>query len=364
MRQARSYAQGQAFLRSAAAPGEVGAPIFSHLEGRFPLRLLTPRASSQNATRNAAAYGTAPVKGVGVLFVLNYGGGLVSGDHIDLDFDVGSHTRLLSLTQGSTKVYCERRTGDPPAVRSQAQPARPVSKQYFRYIVRPDATLIILPAPVTCFARSRYDQTQLVDLRDAHTSSLILLDWFTSGRLFVDGPKESTDRDRIPEFWHFYQYRSRNEVRVNGQVIARDCLDLSQDLPEIMKRDEPTDLSRRCAPYTCYATLILYGPETHTICDALQSEFDEIQQAQPLLRSGTTTGPTRVDLPPLLWCTSSLASSAPVPGSDPKAAKNTQSGLVVRLAGIDTDEVRNWLYQHLQPVCHLVGSDMYRMALG
>lgn len=364
MAQGPCHAHGSAFLRRTAEPGGVSAPIFSHMEGKFPLRLLTPHASCRDATLGAAAYNALPVKGVGVLFVVSFGGGLVSGDHIDLDVDVGSHTRLLLLTQGSTKVYCERRGGDFLEKLQHARPSLPVSEQYFRYIVRPHATLVLLPEPVTCFARSRYVQTQRIDLRCAQTSSLVLLDWFTSGRLLIDGPKESTDMHRIPEFWHFYLYHSRNEVRVDGQVIARDCQELSQDLPEKLIRDVPTDLSHRCAPYTCYATLLLYGPEVATICQAMEEEFDAIQQPQPLLRSGGTTGSSRIEPPPVLWSASSLSASAPIPGSDPKKAPSALPGLMVRLAGIDTEEVRDWLHKRLGAVRHLIGDDMYRIALG
>lgn len=261
-------------------------------------------------------------------------------------------------------MYCERRHGDPLAVSQRAHIEKPSSVQYFRYIVRPEATLIILPAPVTCFARSRYVQTQLIDLRSADTSSLVLLDWFTSGRMFVDGPKESTDMDRIPEFWHFYRYHSRNEVRVDGHIIARDCLELSQDLPEKLIRGEPTELSYRCAPYTCYATLILYGPEVSMLCDALQKDFNAIQQHPYRVRSGNTKDPSRVGPPPLLWSLSSLGSCSTVPGKEPVKSSNPATGLILRLAGTDTDEMRGWLHEHLQPISHLVGNDMYRMALG
>ncbi|WFC97987.1 hypothetical protein MYAM1_000708 [Malassezia yamatoensis] len=364
MSQERYSAQGKASLRRAAGFGVVGAPIFSQLEGQFPLRLLTPHASCANATLNAAKYGIAPVKGVGVLYVVNYGGGLVSGDHIDLDYDVGSFTRLLLLTQGSTKVYCERRPGDSRATLPAAESSQAKSSQYFRYIVRPEATLVILTSPITCFARSRYDQTQLVDLRCAKTSSLVLVDWFTSGRLFVDGPKDQADQDRIPEFWHFYLYRSRNEVRLDGQVIARDCLELAQDLPEQLSRGTPTELSIRCAPYNCYATVILCGPEVEPLCDALQREFNEIQQSQPLMRNKSSSGNAQVKPENLIWCASPITSSAPTPGSNPTSRPNTYPGLLVRVAGVETDDVRHWLHEHLSLVRHLIGDDMYKMGLG
>ncbi|KAL4401589.1 hypothetical protein ACI68E_001232 [Malassezia pachydermatis] len=358
------HAFGRAILRKGVNDGEIGAPKFSHLEATFPLRLLTPQESCRDATINAAAYRKVPFKGVGVLFMVSYGGGLVCGDNIELDVDVGSDTRLLILTQGSTKVYRERRGGDAPAVIKRASGPAPASQQYIRYLVRENSTLILLPAPVTCYARSRYSQVQRIDLRSATTSSLVLLDWFTSGRLAVDGPRESTDFYRIPELWHFYLYQSRNEVRVDGQVIARDRQQLEQDLPEVLQRSDKTELARRCEPYTCFAFVILYGPECKALCEALLREYDTIQQPQPLLRSGGTLGASHVEPPDVLWSASPLFSGAPVPGSDRQTTGKEQAGLILRIAGMRTDTVRAWLYEHLSHVRYLVGDDMYHVALG
>lgn len=357
-------AVGHATLRGSRSEHGVDVAYFERMQANFPLRLLCPHESCVNATQTVAAQQRVAPKSIGILYVVSFGGGLVCGDSIELNIDVGSDTRLLLLTQGSTKVYRERRGGDLPAavVHCKAGPA-PASQQLTRYIVRENATLILLPAPVTCFARSRYLQTQLVDLRSATTSSLVLLDWFTSGRLAVDGPRDRADV-RIPELWHFYLYHSRNEVRVEGHVVARDRQQLEQALPENLERGDVTPLARRCDPYTCYALLLLYGVECEALCAALTREHKAIQQPQPLLRSGGTLGASHVAPPSVLWSASPLHSGAPVPGLDRMAAAPTPPGLVVRLAGVSTDKVRAWLYEHLQGVRHLIGDDMYHVALG
>jgi len=199
------YAEGRAVLRRDVPLEELGAPQFSHLEFTFPLRLLAPRGASEDATVNAAKHDTThPVKKcVGILFMVSFGGGLVSGDFVRLNVDVGEYTRLLMLTQGSTKVYKERRGGDLPQQVLHVSGPKEVSRQCIHYTVRENATLVLLPAPVTCFARSRYAQVQRFDLMSSATSSLVLLDWFTSGRL-------AFYNERVPEFWQFYLYNSRN----------------------------------------------------------------------------------------------------------------------------------------------------------
>lgn len=333
-------AHGRATLRSA---GLGAVPAFTELVHTFPLRLLAPHASMRNAT--AATTKQQPAgKGVGVLYVVSFGGGLVSGDQVSLDVDVGSDTRLLMLTQGSTKVYRERRGGDLPGRIAAPLPEAPVSRQTMRYLVRPGATLVLLADPVTCFARARYSQVQRVDLRCADTSSLVLLDWFTSGRLAVD------EGARLPELWHFYLYHSRNEVRANGEVIARDVQWLEQALPGPLRADTPTELARRCQPYTCYATLILFGVETGEVRSALLQEFASIQQSQPLVRAGGSSVASSVRPPEVLWSASPLDMGA--------------RGVVVRLASIETHALRSWLRERLKPLRALIGDDLYRVGLG
>lgn len=337
-------ARGRATVRSAGL-----VPVFTQLECQFPLRLIAPHLAARNASaaarENAARAGGLSSKGVGVLYVISFGGGLVSGDSVTLDIDIGEGTRLVMLTQGSTKVYRERRGRDPAAA-GLPRAAGPASSQYMRYLVRPNATLILLADPVTCFARSRYTQVQRVDLRCPHTSSLVLLDWVTSGRLAVE-----VESDRVPEFWLFYLYHSRNEVRVGDTVVARDVQWLEQDLPDDLK-NYYSDLGRRCAPYACYATLILYGPECEAICGTLAAEFAQIQQGQPL-RGGSQ------ELPELLWSFSGLRTEPAAGGA--AASTAPLPGAVVRIAARETEMIKAWLHRRLGHLRTLIGYDMYSM---
>ncbi|MCO5573076.1 hypothetical protein L7F22_026841 [Adiantum nelumboides] len=184
---------GLAVLRAgAAAPGASPTSCaFTHLTATFPLKLLSPSTSSRNALARSLRVAGAGAdhrkeddgeegqrqqkKAIAALYVVGYGGGLVSGDTVSLDIDVGSHCTLLLLTQGSTKVFKQRFS------RGRIDGGGGTS-QTFRLLVRRWATLIVLPDPVTCFKRAVYDQTQRFDLRCAATSSLVLLDWFTPGR--------------------------------------------------------------------------------------------------------------------------------------------------------------------------------------
>lgn len=59
---------------------------FSELSYTYPLKLLSPRLPSNGNP-------------VSILYILSYGGGLVPGDKIDLEIDVGAGASLLLLTQ-------------------------------------------------------------------------------------------------------------------------------------------------------------------------------------------------------------------------------------------------------------------------
>ena len=60
---------------------------FSELSYTYPLKLLSPRLPSN---------GTHPVS---IAYILSYGGGLVPGDRIDLEVEVGPGAALVLLTQ-------------------------------------------------------------------------------------------------------------------------------------------------------------------------------------------------------------------------------------------------------------------------
>ena len=75
--------------------------VFSELSATYPLKLLSPRIVQA---------------GVGLVYVLSYGGGLVGGDRVQLSVDVGTGTTLVLLSQVSmpgllTRSGAERELG-------------------------------------------------------------------------------------------------------------------------------------------------------------------------------------------------------------------------------------------------------------
>lgn len=415
IRTASFEAQGHATLRAYDTHDAGGGTCaFTRLAFSFPLKLLSPRQTSIDAVARARAariahfqrvyapcaadnavdadlsamsdeavdarLGLGPPCPVGALYVAGYGGGLVSGDSVHLDIDVGTASVLLLLTQGSTKVFKKR------GPRISAQPAPDLrnnhasaplvsgpSRQTMRFIVRPGASLFLLPDAVTCFEAAEYEQVQRIDVRDATTSSLVLLDWYTAGRTRMAAPGALSDAPagtNPAELWGFERYASRNEVRVAGTVVVRDSLVLDQPPPVPGLGTAQPTLAQRCAPYGCYATIYLLGPAAQQAIIQLMTAFDQIQQR--MVRAGAT--------PPILWSISVLSETPLVPSwgrqdvpcpypyaqplsRDPNKP-NVLRTAVLRVAGPDADTVRGWFRTHLQPLMFVVGDDLYRQAFG
>lgn len=154
--------------------------VVSRAFATSPLRILTP------TNHGRAAW----------IYTSSFGGGLVDGDRIELDIDVGAGASAYLSTQASTKVYRSMR-GTTTEVRAA---------------VAAGGSLVVIPDPVVCFAQSRYAQTQRFEV--AAQARLIVVDWVSCGRT-ASG-----------ERWQFEEYVSRLQILVNGQLVMHDAVAL------------------------------------------------------------------------------------------------------------------------------------------
>ncbi|KAF9076154.1 UreD-domain-containing protein [Rhodocollybia butyracea] len=287
-----------------------GKAWFSELSATYPLKLLSPRISDD----------------VAIVYALTYGGGLVAGDCIHLSVKVECGAKLVLLSQGSTKVFktrlqqrlssVQRSLDDTPmGTPSQSQ----ITLQKMDFTISSNGALFLLPDPVTCFRSASYNQIQTFHI--AKDTSLVLLDWVTSGR------------KSLGETWVFSRYYSVNEVVVEGKRIAKDVMLLEDDASE-------SSLSRRLAekldPFSCYATLILRGSLVEKTIASLTARYQNISVMQQRI------------VEDILWSISPI-------GSD-------NDGVVIRVAGKETEDVKCWLSEALSPLEDIVGVDVYRMA--
>jgi len=244
----------------------------------------------------------------------------------------------MLLSQGSTKVFKDRSTARShiqkrmrllhPSPSTSGHPQSSATCQRMTARISKGATLYLFPDPVTCFKHASYNQFQNFYLED--DASLIVLDSFTSGR------------KSLGEEWEFWRYYSVNDVWVNGQRVAKDVMLLEQEKEGEVKDSRwkgalpARTLADRLAPYSCYATAILYGPAMReTLRDVSQrcEKISVFKQASP---------------PPLLWSFSWVGPE--------------REGGVIRVAAVDTEGVRNSLKELLHTIKPVVGIDTYHKA--
>ena len=195
--------------------------VLSTLSFQYPLKLISPRGLGQPCTS---------------IFMMSYGGGLVGGDQIDLSVNIQENCKLALLTQGSTKIFKQRKTRD---MQQQSTVPMPpvVTSQSMKVVIEEGGLLALLPDPIQPFADSLYNQYQSFEMHPS--GNLILLDWVTSGR-----PARG-------ENWSLSSFRSRNDIfdtSAGRKLILRDTLIMNSNVAGSMY------------PHECFATVILRGP--------------------------------------------------------------------------------------------------------
>lgn len=244
-----------------AMPNPFSAPASLPGRGTIHLALLppdTPRLRTVNYRYPLKLVSPAPLRAedppyhlIHTVYLLTYGGGLVAGDCIDLHVILDSATRLILLTQGSTKLF--------------KSPSREVlSKQRMTVDLAPESSLCYLPDPVQPFESSCFEQEQVYNITvpaspSMKHGSLCVLDWVSNGR-----PANG-------ENWSFHRYGSRNEVYLCHSDGARRLL-----LRDNMLLDEHStagNAARKMEEMAVYGTLILYGPVCKSLGEFFMDEF-------------------------------------------------------------------------------------------
>jgi urease accessory protein len=207
---------------------------------QYPLKLIAPDPHHSSEQKH-----------VTIAFLLTYGGGLVGGDKIDLKVELQDATRLVLLTQGSTKIF-------------KSPEKSVVSGQTLNVRIGSQAALCYLPDPTQPFAESVYEQKQTFYVQPDGTSSLLVLDWVSEGR-----------RAR-GESWTLWSWKGKNEVREHndqgkGRLLLRDAVMLhGENLGGMGLVEKSNDMG-------IFGTLIVYGPIFKKLGEFLLQEFS----AQP-----------------------------------------------------------------------------------
>jgi urease accessory protein len=286
-------------------------PSFSTFRASYPIKLLTPKVHSPY---------------LAAVYIVTYGGGMVSGDFISLSVETHPNVNLMLLTQGSTKIYKQRPgkvlVNNNNIQQNNEESKRPEgTRQKLNAFIHKNSILLQLPDPTTCFRGADFTQRQLFTLQDT-TSSVIILDWFTCGRMSRG------------ERWDFLKYDSGIDLFLGDKLIFRDVVVLRND-------GQNNILKERLEPYECYATLVLYGPKIISLINFIIEEFNKIII-------------NRINkMPELVWSASILGEK-----------QDVTNGVVVKIAGITTELVRKFLINvALKGLEDIIGENLFERAL-
>ncbi|RHZ47785.1 hypothetical protein Glove_567g17 [Diversispora epigaea] len=208
-----------------------------------------------------------------------------------------------------------------------------ITQQNLVAFIQKNSMLLQLPGPTTCFRSADYSQYQKFKLED-DTSSLIVLDWFTSGRMSRG------------ERWEFANYKSGIDILIGDEekLIFRDVVLLKNDESKQYNNNNNNNniLMNQLEPYDCFATLIIYGPKVIPLIDHILNEFNKIviNKTNKIID--------------LTWSVSSLCSRE----------KEKENGVVIKIAGITTEMVKNFLIENaLKGLDCIIDDDLFERAL-
>lgn len=273
---------------------------------KYPLKFIIPRKVGPSKTDAIWIYS------------LNYGGGIVSGDSISCELTVKDGSTAVLTTQASTKVYKSR--------------GEERSEQLLEARIGSDALLAVLPDPVTCFATARYVQKQVFRVDSA--SSLVLVDWFTSGR------------HGRGEIWEFDLFKSTN------QIFLQDDHPLFLDTV-LLERGSPNSIIERMHGYQVIAMVVILGPKVKNIRDQIRENVKKMMGDQlysPFTSAGGAQMKTNSDH--LLTKPGIIASSS--------VFGPMGIGTVVRIAAMETETIYRFLQQQLASMETLLGVPPYK----
>ena len=183
-------------------------------------------------------------------YTTTYGGGLVSGDHIQLSMHIEEQARLFVGTQASTKVYKRKALSE--AVR-----------QDIDVHCAADSCVISLPDPVVCFAGAQFRQQQRFYCHP--NSSVFALDCFTAGRIARN------------ERWAFASLASHMHFFIDDVCVVND--------PMCLENLTHMSIADRMGAYNIFGSVIIVGEAFADLREQLQRRIEASDLDTALIES-------------------------------------------------------------------------------
>ncbi|KAL5568722.1 hypothetical protein UlMin_025297 [Ulmus minor] len=271
---------------------------------KYPLKFIIPRK-----------VGNSKIDAVWI-YALTYGGGIVSGDSISCKLSIGDGCTAVLTTQASTKVY--------KSLGSKC------SEQLLEATVGSNALLAIIPDPVTCFSTARYIQKQV--FRMASDSSLVIVDWVTSGR------HESGEK------WDFDLYKSANHIFMeDDKPLLLDTV--------LLEKGSISSIAERMQDYQVNAMVVFWGPKLKHIQNKVQEDVRSMMSEQFQIPSTSSAHRMKTS--------SNHCSNKPSFIASSSAFGPKEKGVIVRIVATTTESVYRFLQRQLASMEPLLGASPY-----
>ncbi|KAI3640628.1 hypothetical protein MIR68_001506 [Amoeboaphelidium protococcarum] len=286
------------------------------------------------------------------LYLITYGGGLLSGDHARINVEVKNGGCVSLYSQASTKIYKQQKlqalspSSSAPLVQTSCsecslysyKESDKTTRQDFYSKVQSGSEFYHLPEPITPFADSRFSQCSniIMDLMqqqqaqdgsqnsdDISTSSgdlpdIIWLDWMSSGR------------SARGERWIFDSFRSETKLSIattdmkdvhNGEcLIYRDCYQIQRHSRFVMK-DQLNVMG---------TILLVAGPKVSRLIESIKDHIDSHQIGTHLPKQNHLMAYS-----PIIY--------KPLSSKQSQVGEECVVGIVVKFAFTEVHLARQWI---------------------
>lgn len=195
-------------------------------------------------------------------YVLGYGGGLVSGDRINLTIYVKPQASLVITSQSTSKAFKAIAGRSSTFVETTARVSR-------------GGLLFLVPQPLQCFGGSCVEQEthvvmeqvdeSLPDTVSAHDGldpSLLLVDWYTGGRRDQDG------------LWNFTSFKSTTTISYSSDEF-QETNDATSDLVfrDATRLSGGEGLLRHMQNFNVVCMVVLIGPRVQAVAQKFMEKY-------------------------------------------------------------------------------------------
>ncbi|PIK51034.1 hypothetical protein BSL78_12114 [Apostichopus japonicus] len=186
------------------------------------------------------------------VYPVNYGGGLVAGDSVDLDITIVEDCCVMLTSQSSTKVnICQSLKTIVDSINSGVKACIKLCTWYVDTIVVSYKDPVCLCSGERSFEVARSPKNFYI----TSESSLILMDWFTAGRIARG------------ESWDYTLSHTTNSIYVDDVLYFRDSI-RSTNSPHLSLRDNMND-------YNIVASCVIVGQYLESLITDIHKELSE-----------------------------------------------------------------------------------------